>query len=493
MIKLVDDPIISIYKLLEELHIDKTDNVSPYSWDEEDILESSPILYVTQEQQRKLSELNINTNISKDIRIPLLFSDGTLRITRISEFKSEVEINGVKTSVISPIHAAHIVTGLSYLDPDSKKIVPKELINFIVILMPFKLINIDPYDMTDMVLGRKGFFEDKIVEGLKSGDGRIPVYFTDTSTKLSIQSNDELDIDLSDKKVIYGKLWRRHQDRAKVIMRIAEIILYKQLFFNKKYRDLLKILDERDSYVLMDGPPIQLSKYLRLVNNNLNEWFKEDSRKRYYQDVWQFLRYLGGATKIVRIYPEDLQDYLWSLRFSIGNTDRDFAWVYWMPHVSRGEEGKKITFSKLLVSIFYVLRPRLIEKFEGLSPFFGTTRLDLSIPMLLNSEQFKDYYVEKIKDVDEELEKENKDKDIVKENEEAVNLLRTVLNREEVKNRIISTLKGLRFLSYPIPPKSFKNPQRWATELFPIYITERWIKSLLLPKKYALHTIQIRC
>jgi len=450
-----------------------------FSIDEEDYEESLPEFRASNKHAEKLIDIFIDR--SKDnLSVPRIFIDGTFRLTRVAIGKKN--ING--RSVIAPFHVGQlVVSGLIFDEENVLR--PLEIdtpiINLFIFVAPFKLLDINPIESgvipKERVLDSTGEFKAKILDVIKKSrsESKLPLLVTDTSTLLREGSQNKIDENLLENPSS-GRLVRRAGDRCKVLMRIIELIFYDLIVSEEKIKSYL---ENEDSFVLMDGPPVQLSKYLRLVDKRFKAMF--DNVYARVNEIYDKFRFLSGITKHIRIFPDDLQEIIWGetiLSYSeeFGNT----AWVYWMPHVAKGvDEGKKITIGKLLLCVFMYLRPEIIENIKKTYPFLGITRFDVAIPSILELEEFKEYYTEKLTSwFDIETDEYNKQDDA-----EAIEYLKKKLKENEKQDKILKKLKGIRHLAYPLPPRAVSRVQRWTTELYPIYEVERLIKAHLFPTR----------
>ena len=342
------------------------------------------------------------------------------------------------------------------------------------------MLDVNIYDVIprERILDSEGGFRKKILDVIEKSrkQSKLPLFVTDSSVLLKEGSGNKLDEDIKENPSS-GRLVRRAGDRCRVLMRIIELMFYDLLINNSKIR---KYLENENSFVLMDGPPVQLSKYLRLVDDEFKAMF--DNRSARVFDIYEKFKFLSGITKHIRIFPDDLQDIIWGETI-LSYTEKfgDRIWIYWMPHVAKGvDEGKKISIGKLLLCVFMYLRPEILEKIRKIYPFLGITRFDVAIPSILNQEEFKEYYVEKLQYwTKEEVEEYDKEED-----EEAIKFLENKLREKEKQERILEKIRGIRHLAYPLPPKAVSKVQRWTTELYPIYEVERLIKAhLFLQRK----------
>jgi len=376
-------------------------------------------------------------------------------------------MKGGKTGIIAPIDVAQIVVGATKLveTENSYKIVPEDFYHILLILGPFSVNGVNLEEIVgnkNEILDYTGNFEEKIASQKKN----IKIFYSDTSLLLKSGSPS-----VTGKEKQYGYFVRKAFDRTKVVMRILELMMYLRII--NKYS---KELREKDSYVLMDGPPIYLSQYARLISPSVSKLFEVKAEK-IKETFYNVFKHLIGLTKHVKVVPEDP----FFINFVWGGTLREFLenqeiLIYWLPDIVEGIEEssrEKIKVGKITISAFLRMRRELIKKFLSYYPYFGMVRIDMLIPTIAPKEVFNEFFNNLKGSFEEDYKSYDKNKD-----KEARNVIKSFLNSSDGQERIKEIIKGLEILSWPLPPKTI-DPQRWASSVYPIIQTERWIKSKL--------------
>jgi len=455
-------------KLRETGKVDLRKGVK-FSFDEERWILNTPTHIAKESAVKLLSKLFLpQKELSETIpRLPTFFIDGTYTITRIREMKV------LEEKFIAPIDVAQIIVGATKLveleNSKEYKIVPENLYHIFLILGPFKVSGIDLEEIIGdkiYLLDSTGNFEEKIC----SQKGHIKIFYSDTSLDLKYGSS----LIHNEKRYGYGYFVRRAFNRARIIMRILEGMMYLKIIEKSS-----KELEEKNSYVLMDGPPLYLSQYARLISPSISSLFEvksEDIKKKFYSKF----KYLIGLTKHIKINPpdSDFLNFVWGFNLAEFSEDKEIL-IYWMPDIVEGiggyssEEIKKIKIGKMSISAFFRLRHEIIKKFLSYYPYFGMVKLDILIPTIVTEDVFDKFFDNLKGGLEEDYDSYNKEND-----KDAIEIIRNFLQSSEGQKRMKEIIRGLEILSWPLPPKSV-DPHRWASTVYPIAQTEKWIKSQL--------------
>jgi hypothetical protein len=351
----------------------------------------------------------------------------------IPEFKYFVDgvertipIASISLGIPIPLHITHLIAGI--MERTNKMMKPYKKKDILVLILPYSAIIAKGYQIQKPQfeeLDWRGDFYNKIWN--KNNE----IFFTDSSISFQFSPRGTLETELKpDDLVALGDVRSKALNRAKVLLRTMELGVLWDLFKsnNKKFKD----------WIILDGPIIRLTKYARLVSQELQglEYLKDPST------TYPFLSKIIGAVKRVSVVPNTGLDKV--LKSDHNNFHIP---LYKLSQVI--EEDDEI--EEYILAAFVKLRPEIVEYHPTIwSLTSSLTRFDIPIPAILDEGDYRDYMI-----IKEKL------KEIVKNKRNFLEALLTSLLTER----------------WPLPSSLEQN--RILTELYPIDETERWLKAHL--------------
>ena len=335
-----------------------------------------------------------------------------------------VSIASISLGVPIPLHITHLIAGT--MERTNKMMKPYKKKDILVLILPYSAIIAKGYQIKKPPfeeLDRQGDFYDKIWN--KNNE----IFFTDSSRSLSSNGTVEIELKPDDLGAL-GDVRSKALNRAKVLLRIMELGVLWDLFKsnNKKFKD----------WIILDGPIIRLTKYARLVSQELKGL--EDLRNP--TITYPFLSKIIGAIKRVITVPNKGLDKVLESEPSNFHIS-----LYKLSQVKQEDDE----IEEYILAAFVKLRPEIVKYLPTIwSLTSSLTRFDIPIPAILNEGDYRDYMI-----IKEEFKK------IV----------------ENKRNFLKALLTSLLIERWPLPSSLEQN--RILTELYPIDETERWLKAHL--------------
>jgi len=365
------------------------------------------------------------------------FIDGTLRTVYTGRY---ILCNGVHV----PIHVSQVVVGATLRE--NGEIRPFRYISRFIIMVPSNaLAGANCYSIylsDDITLDYKGDFYRKIMNS--------DILFTDTSLRLHanmpVPNIEPTDL------IGTGKLRNMARNRAKVIMRIMELLLAYEIS-----------RQDRDSLIVMDGPIGILLPYSRLtgiINLNLDEYPTDKYTPRAQRELYNLLsRVIGIVKNVVRIPPD--------LRISRGIQFYSFPSVSGLVKSEDEENIDEDDLRSYIIAGYMRLRPNILREIPVIwSLASALIRIDIPLPMIIEpslSDNWLSFFKQQVDQTNLPLTRIISD------------YIRSSAYSQQRLSQVASYIASE---AYPIPSTS---PHRMLVELYPIAETEFWIKSKLLP------------
>lgn len=364
------------------------------------------------------------------------FVDGTLRTVHIGD----IECRGVHV----PIFLSQIVVGATLRI--NRELRPFRVLSKFIVLAPSRALSANNcygiYLPENVTLDYNGGFYTKIMNN--------DILFTDTSLKFQ-STNGRPHISIkSDEIVGTGKLRSKARNRARVIMRIMELLLAYEIS-----------RQDRRSFIVMDGPIGLLLPYSRLtgvINLHVEEFPSDKYTPQAQRDLYELLSKIVGVVKNVEIIPADI-------------LPQQAVLFYSFPHVSGlvkdpEEEVGRDDLRSYILAGYMQLRPTLLREIPSIwSLASALIRIDIPLPAILEnslSSSWLTYFKQLMDQTKSPL----------------TNVISDYINsRSYPQQRLLEIASYIAGEAYPVPSTS---PHRMLVELYPIAETEYWIRSKLL-------------
>jgi len=417
-------------KILNSPHVHK----AGYSFTFEESAEDIRVANIPEKRLERIFNINAN-NITPRIMAKAYFIDGTLRTVHICNIRcQDIEV---------PVFLSQIVVGAVLRE--NRRLKPFRILNKFVILAPSRALSeINCYGIylpSDITLDHTGNFYEKILKN--------DVLFSDISLKLQSSSGlPSLSIE-PEELVGTGKLRSRARDRARVIMRIMELLLAYGIS-----------RQDKEAFIIMDGPIGLLLPYSRLTGViDLHVEFPSNKYTQQAQrNLYEFLNKVIGIVKNVMYIPTDL-------------IQQEGISFYSFPQVSglADPEKEDIDIDDLrsyIIAGYMRLRPKLLREIPSIwSSASALIRIDIPLPAILDpslSDNWLSFF------------KQQADQTNLPLTQIISNYINSTHYSIQRLTEIVSYIAGE---AYPIPSAS---PHRMLVELYPIAETEHWLKSKLL-------------
>ena len=364
------------------------------------------------------------------------FIDGTLRTVNLGGH--DIVCNGVNV----PILISQIVVGATIRE--NRELRPFRYISKFIIMVPSNALTgancYSIYLSDDITLDYRGDFYRKIMNS--------EILYTDTSLRL--QANKPVpNIEPTD-LIGTGRIRTKARDRAKVIMRIMELLLAYEIS-----------RQDRNSLIVMDGPIGILLPYSRLtgvINLDL-EYPSDKYTPRAQRELYTLLSNVIGIVKNVFRIPPDL-------RISSG------IQFYSFPEISglvKSEDEKNIDEDDLrsyILAGYMRLRPNILREIPIVwSLASALIRIDVPLPVIIEpslSDKWLSFFKQRVDQTNLPL----------------VRIISDYIRSSTYSQQRLSQIASyVASEAYPIPSTS---PHRMLVEPYPIAETEYWIKSKLL-------------
>lgn len=375
-------------------------------------------------------------NITPQVIDRAYFIDGSLRTVHIGDIECR--------SIRIPIFLSQIVVGATLRENEALK--PFRILNKFIILAPSHALSATNcygiYLPQSIILDYTGGFYTKTMNN--------DVLFTDISLKFqSIGNQPTLSIN-PEELIGTGKLRSKARNRAKVIMRIMELLLAYEI--SKQ---------DKRSFIIMDGPIGLLLPYSRLtgvINLDIDEFPSDRYTSQAQRELYELLSKVIGVVKNVEIIPTDL-----SLQRGIS--------FYSFPQVSGlakdpEEDVDRDDLRSYILAGYMLLRPNLLREVPSIwSLASGLIRVDIPLPVILVPSLNSNWLT---------FFKQQVDQTSLPLTQIISNYINSSIYSQQRLSEIASYIAGE---AYPVPSTS---PHRMLVELYPIAETEYWVKSKLL-------------
>ena len=375
-------------------------------------------------------------NITPQVIDRAYFIDGSLRTVHIGDIECR--------SIRIPIFLSQIVVGATLRENGELR--PFRIFNKFIILTPsYALSAANCYGIylpQNITLDHTGGFYIKIMNN--------DILFTDISLKFqSIDNQPTLCIN-PEELIGTGKLRSRARNRAKVIMRIMELLLAYEIS-----------RQDRRSFIIMDGPIGLLLPYSRLtgvINLDIDEFPSDKYTPQAQQELYKLLSRVIGVVKNVEIIPTDL-------------LPQQGISFYSFPQVAGlakdpEEDVDRDDLRSYILAGYMRLRPNLLREIPSIwSSASGLIRVDIPLPAILDPSLNSNWLT---------FFKQQVDQTSLPLAQIISDYIDSSIYSQQRLSEIASYIAGE---AYPIPSAS---PHRMLVELYPIVETEYWVKSKLL-------------
>ncbi len=368
------------------------------------------------------------------------FVDGTLRTVNLGGH--DIVCNGINV----PIFASQIVVGATVRE--NRQLRPFRYISRLIIMAPSNALSgadcHSIYLPDDITLDYRGDFYRKIMNS--------DILFTDISLRLqtTIQGNPISSIKPNE-LIGTGKIRRAARNRAKVIMRIMELLLAYEISRQNK-----------DDLIVMDGPIGILLPYSRLtgvINLDLDEYPSDKYTPRAQSELYNLLNNVIGIVKNVVRIPSDL-------RINSGIQFYSFPSVSGLVKSEDEENIDEDDLRSYIIAGYMRLRPNILREIPIVwSLASALIRIDVPLPVIIEpslSDKWLSFFKQRVDQTNLPL----------------VRIISDYIRSSTYSQQRLSQIASyVASEAYPIPSTS---PHRMLVELYPIAETEYWIKSKLL-------------
>ena len=367
------------------------------------------------------------------------FIDGTLRTVHLMD----IECRGIQV----PIFLSQIIVGATIRENNELR--PYRILNKFIILAPSRALSTANcygiYLPSNITLDQTGNFYEKIMNN--------DILFTDISLRFQLRTQSINNVPLSinpEELTGTGKLRSKARNRAKVIMRIMELLLAYEIS-----------RQDRRSFIIMDGPIGLLLPYSRLtgvINLEVDEFPSDRYTPQAQRNLYELLSRVIGVVKNVEIIPPDL-------------FPQQGVPFYSFPQVGglvdpEKEEVDRDDLRSYILAGYVQLRPDLLREVPSIwSSASALIRVDVPLPAILESSLSSNWLT---------FFKQRVDQTGLPLTQAISNHINSSTYSQQRLSEIVSYIMGE---AYPVPSTS---PHRMLVELYPIAETEYWIRSKLL-------------